>query len=73
MALTGWTQGALQGMHFVYPAQVEFQLTGYISRDTPAPPNWRTFVEPETANRVRDRLGLNRSEKTEKKAASPPS
>ena len=65
MALTAWTQAALQGMHVVGPAQVDLALSRQITRDTPIPPNWRTFVDEETATRVRDRLGLNRSEKSQ--------
>ena len=63
----GWTQGAAQGMRFVVPAQVDMQLTRPQERDAPLPEHWRLFVDPDAVSRVRDRLGLTRAEKKEKK------
>ena len=50
-------------MHIVTPFQVHFELSRQIGRDETVPANWRTFVDADTIRRVRDRLGLNRSEK----------
>jgi hypothetical protein len=72
MLLTGWAEGAIQAMHFVVPAQVNFQLTRPLARNEEIPSDWRVFVDKDTVNRVRDRLGLNRGEKKEKEARSAP-
>lgn len=66
-ALAAWTQPTIQGLHILTPVQFYGQLTRTIPRDTAVSERWRTFVDADTANRVRDRLGLNRAEKTEKK------
>jgi len=66
MAIAGWAQGAVQGMHVLCPAQVYFELTRKMGSETQLPPQWRTFVDKDTANHVRERLGLNRAEKAEK-------
>jgi hypothetical protein len=74
MALTGWMESAIQSMHFVVPAHVNFQLSRPLAREedvpdhdlTPEKRQWRVLEDNETVNRVRDRLGLNRSEKKER-------
>lgn len=66
-ALAAWTQPAVQAFHVISPLQFYGQLTRTLQRDMPLPDNWRTIVDADTANRVRDRLGLNRAERTDKK------
>ena len=72
MALAGWSQGAIQGMHVLSPAQVYFELTRKMGSETQLPPQWRTFVDKNEANHVRERLGLNRAEKAEKAEKTNP-
>lgn len=67
MALVGITGGPMPSLQVVTPTQVYYQLTRHLTRGDPLPKSWRTFVDEDTVSRVRDRLGLNRAEKTEKK------
>jgi hypothetical protein len=66
MALAGWTQAAVPGMHVVTPAQVNLQLVRPFPRGAFLNPRWKTFVDEDTVTRVRERLGLTR-QKVEKK------
>jgi hypothetical protein len=65
--VSGAVAMGLGGTDLVLPTQVRFQLTRAIARDTTvaADSQWRVLVDATTAYRVRDRLGLNRSEKKE--------
>ncbi len=64
MALAAWQQATSLGMHITSPLGINSQLTGTLARDATPPFAWTTFVDADAANRVRDRLGLNRTERS---------
>ena len=67
LALAGWTQASGHGMRLVNPVQVDFMLTFASRHDAVVTPPWRSFVNDATVMQVRQRMGLDRTEATEKK------